>query len=87
MTLKDIFKFKRLNVVSTNGIDNKQVLPLRLTSDKKEKHVLYMQDSRNDSLRHFAWIKIYSVSWDRKLLGTKTKNFSAIDNYIWKKLL
>ncbi|KYQ56130.1 hypothetical protein ALC60_04953 [Trachymyrmex zeteki] len=47
MTLKDIQKFERLNA-----------LPLRLTSDKKEKHVnvLYLQDPRNDSLGHFALI-------------------------------
>ncbi|XP_018348207.1 PREDICTED: uncharacterized protein LOC108752091 [Trachymyrmex septentrionalis] len=61
MTLKDISKFERLNAVSINvyGIENKQVLPLRLTSDKKEKrvNVLYMQDPRDDSVGHFAWIK------------------------------
>ena len=41
MTLKDISKFERLNAVSINmyGIENKQVLPLRLISDKKEKHI------------------------------------------------
>ena len=39
--LKDISKFVRLNKVSinVNGIENGQVLPLRLTDDKKEKHV------------------------------------------------
>ncbi|KYN41552.1 hypothetical protein ALC56_04015 [Trachymyrmex septentrionalis] len=41
------------------GIENKQVLPLRLTSDKKDKHVnlLYMQDPRDDGVGHFVWIK------------------------------
>ena len=52
MTLKDISKFERLNTVSINvyGIENKQVLPLRLTSDKKKKrvNVLYMQDPRDN---------------------------------------
>ncbi|KYN21767.1 hypothetical protein ALC57_05868, partial [Trachymyrmex cornetzi] len=56
VTLKDIPKFERLNAVSINvyGIENKQVLPLRLTSDKKEKHVnmLYLQDLRNDVVFH-----------------------------------
>ena len=41
VTLKDISRFNCLNVVSINvhGIKNKQVLPLRLISDKKEKHI------------------------------------------------
>ncbi|KYQ53663.1 hypothetical protein ALC60_04182, partial [Trachymyrmex zeteki] len=41
MTLKDIPKFERLNMMSINvyGIENKQILPLRLTGDKKEKHI------------------------------------------------
>ena len=41
ITFKDIPKFERLNAVSINvyGIENKQVLPLRLISDKKDKHV------------------------------------------------
>ncbi|XP_018345109.1 PREDICTED: uncharacterized protein LOC108750260 [Trachymyrmex septentrionalis] len=50
ITFKDIPKFERLNAVSINvyGIENKQVFPLRLTSDKKDKH---------DGVGHFAWIK------------------------------
>ncbi|XP_011054128.1 PREDICTED: uncharacterized protein LOC105145921 [Acromyrmex echinatior] len=41
MILKDIPKFERLNAVSINvySIENRQVFPLRLTNDKKEKHV------------------------------------------------
>ncbi|KYN17530.1 hypothetical protein ALC57_10179 [Trachymyrmex cornetzi] len=41
MTLKDIPKFEHLNAVSINvyGIENEQILPLRLIGDKKEKHV------------------------------------------------
>ncbi|KYN20084.1 hypothetical protein ALC57_07571, partial [Trachymyrmex cornetzi] len=58
---KDINKFERLNAMSINvyGIKNKQVLPLRLTSDKKEKHInlLYLQDPRDNNVGHFAWIK------------------------------
>ena len=39
ITFKNISKFERLNMVSINvyGIENKQVLPLRFTDDKKEK--------------------------------------------------
>jgi len=59
-------------MVSIN-IENKQVLPPRLTDDKKEKHVniLYLQDSHNDNRGHFACIKNLSrlVS---KLLGKRT---------------
>ena len=45
--------------INVYGIENKQVLPLRLTSDKEDKHVnlLYMQDPRDDGVGHFAWIK------------------------------
>ena len=61
ITSKDISKFERLNMVSINvyGIENKQVLPLRLTDNKKKKHInlLYVQDSHNDNLGHFACIK------------------------------
>ncbi|XP_018365191.1 PREDICTED: uncharacterized protein LOC108762616 [Trachymyrmex cornetzi] len=61
MILKDINKFEQLNDMSINvyGIENKQILPLRLTSDKKEKHInlLYLQDPRDDNVGHFAWIK------------------------------
>jgi len=61
MTLKDITKFERLNRVSVNvyTIEEQKVLPIRLTDDKKEKHVnlLYVQDPRDDNVGHFAWIK------------------------------
>ena len=61
ITFKDIPKFEWLNAVSINvyGMENKHVLPLRLTSDKKDKHVnlLYMQDPRDDGICHFVWIK------------------------------
>jgi len=56
MTLKDISKFERLSI-NVYGIENRQVLPMRLIDDKKEKHInlLYLQDSHNDSIRYFAW--------------------------------
>ena len=39
MTLTDIPKFKNLNNISINvySIEDKQILPLQLTNDKKEK--------------------------------------------------
>ncbi|XP_018378592.1 PREDICTED: uncharacterized protein LOC108771163, partial [Trachymyrmex cornetzi] len=79
MTLKDILKFERLNAVSINvyGIENKQILPLRLTDDKKEKHVnlLYLQDPRNDGVGHFAWIKDLSRLVRSQLTGKKNKKY------------
>ena len=85
-TFKDIPKFENLNNVSINvySIEDKQFLPLRLTDDKRDKHVnLYLQDSRNDNIRHFAWIKNLSL-FVRSLLGTRTKNIFAIVSIIRK---
>jgi len=41
MTLKDITKFERLNRVSVNvyTLEEQKIVPIRLTDDKKEKHV------------------------------------------------
>ncbi|KYN16311.1 hypothetical protein ALC57_11429, partial [Trachymyrmex cornetzi] len=79
ITLKDINKFEQLNDMTINvyGIENKQVLSLRLTSDKKEKHVnmLYLQDPRNDSLGHFAWIKNLSRFVSSQLSKKEHKKF------------
>jgi len=61
MTLKDITKFKRLNRMSVNvyTIEEQKIFPIRLTDDKKEKHVnlLYVQDPRDDKVGHFVLIK------------------------------
>ncbi|XP_018355119.1 PREDICTED: uncharacterized protein LOC108756057 [Trachymyrmex septentrionalis] len=79
ITFKDILKFERLNAVSINvyGIENKQVLPLRLTSDRKDKHVnlLYMQDPRDDGVGHFAWIKNLSHLVSSQLSKKKNKKY------------
>ncbi|KYN29308.1 hypothetical protein ALC57_01246, partial [Trachymyrmex cornetzi] len=77
MTLKDISKFEHLNAVSINvyGIENKQIRPLRLTGDKKQKHInlLYLQDPRNDGVGHFAWIKNLSRLVSMQLTRKKNK--------------
>ncbi|KYN09494.1 hypothetical protein ALC57_18399 [Trachymyrmex cornetzi] len=79
MTLKDIPKFEHLNAVSINvyGIENEQVLPLRLTGDKKEKHVnlLYLQDPYNNVVTHFAWIKNLSRLVRSQLTRKKNKKY------------
>ncbi|XP_071575456.1 uncharacterized protein [Temnothorax nylanderi] len=74
--LKHIGKFERLNDVSINvfttregiekkdkfgrGADDNAIVPLRLTDDKKGRHVnlLYLRDTlRGVNRGHFAWIK------------------------------
>ncbi|KAG5332831.1 SETMR methyltransferase, partial [Acromyrmex charruanus] len=79
MTLKDNSKFEHLNAVSINvyGIENGQILPLRLTDDKKEKHVnmLHVQDPRNDGVSHFAWIKNLSRLVSAQISGKKNKKY------------
>ncbi|XP_077256707.1 uncharacterized protein LOC143894392 [Temnothorax americanus] len=64
MTLKQIKNFENHNNISINvyaieGEKTPNVLPIRLTDRKKEKHVnlLYVQDPRDDNVGHFAWIK------------------------------
>ncbi|KYN27681.1 hypothetical protein ALC57_02922, partial [Trachymyrmex cornetzi] len=73
VTLKQITKFEFLNDISINVFtererggkkrdDGNEIVPLRLTKEKKEKHVnlLYLHDSRrNDEnvIGHFTWIK------------------------------
>ena len=59
ITFQNIKKFENLNVsINVYGIEDKQILPLRLTGDKKEKYIsLLYQNSRDDSISHFAWIK------------------------------
>jgi len=60
MTLPQITKFERQNTVSVNVFtpESNSIVPLRLTSDKREKHVnlLYVTDPRNNEA-HFVWIK------------------------------
>ncbi|KYN12354.1 hypothetical protein ALC57_15467 [Trachymyrmex cornetzi] len=82
VTLKQITKFEFLNDISINVFterergekkrdDSNEIVSLRLTKEKKEKHVnlLYLQDStRNDEniIGHFTWIKNLS-----RLIGSQ----------------
>ncbi|KYN09789.1 hypothetical protein ALC57_18082, partial [Trachymyrmex cornetzi] len=65
-TLRSTFITSRINV-----------LPLRLPSDKKEKHVnmLYLQDPHNDGLGLFAWIKNLSRLVSSQLSKKEHKKF------------
>ena len=59
MTLPQIAKFEKLNAISVNvfTVEEKSVVPLRLTSNKQEKHVnlLYVLGQNNEA--HFACIR------------------------------
>ncbi|XP_011687463.1 PREDICTED: uncharacterized protein LOC105449778 [Wasmannia auropunctata] len=83
MTLKDITKFERANDVSINVYciekerDELSVLPIRLTGRKMERHVnlLHMQDPRDSSIGHFAWIKNLSRLVSSQLSKKQHKKF------------
>ena len=89
VTLKDITRFERANSVSINvyGIEEEKeslkVLPIRLTDDKKERHVnlLYVQDPRDDNLSHYAWIKNLSRLVSSQLSRHKGRKFIC-DRYV-----
>ncbi|KYM99013.1 hypothetical protein ALC62_10264 [Cyphomyrmex costatus] len=70
VTLKDVAKFERSNDISINvyGIEDGDILPLRLTDCKRDRHVnlLYVQDG------HFVWIKDLSRLVRSQV--TKSKN-------------
>jgi len=63
MTLPQISKFERQNAISVNVFtpEGNSIVPLRLTSDKREKHVnlLYVVDSKSNEA-HFVCIKYLS---------------------------
>jgi len=74
MTLSQIKKFENLNDISINvySIEKEKkelaILPIRLTDNKKEKHVnlLYVKDQQDDDTGHFVWIKNLS-----RLIGSQ----------------
>ncbi|XP_071580454.1 uncharacterized protein [Temnothorax nylanderi] len=72
MTLRQISRFERLNNVSVNVFttwrrerNDNEIVPLRLTDDKKDSHVnlLYLSDSQNNSNGgHFACLHYFHSS-------------------------
>ncbi|XP_067204246.1 uncharacterized protein [Linepithema humile] len=58
MTLPQISKFEKLNTISVNVFttQDSKIVPLRLTDDKKEKHVNLLYVRKNNDA-HFACIK------------------------------
>jgi len=86
MTLKNIGKFERLNNISINvyGIEEQKILPLRLTDNKREKHVnlLYVQDPRDDNIGHFILIKNLSRLVSSQLNKCNGKKYIC-DRYVY----
>ncbi|XP_070163544.1 uncharacterized protein [Polyergus mexicanus] len=86
MSLNKITRFERINDISINvytvrdkkeGKDGCRVVPLRLTDDKKNRHVnlLYFDDmTRRDDATHFAWIKNLSRLVGSQLSGRRHKS-------------
>ncbi|XP_070169549.1 uncharacterized protein [Polyergus mexicanus] len=86
MSLNKITRFERINDISINvytvrnkkeGKDGCRVVPLRLTDDKKDRHVnlLYFDDmTRRDDATHFAWIKNLSRLVGSQLSGRRHKS-------------
>ncbi|XP_070169645.1 uncharacterized protein [Polyergus mexicanus] len=86
MSLNKITRFERINDISINvyTVRNKKegkggcrVVPLRLTDDKKDRHInlLYFDDmTRRDNATHFAWIKILSRLVGSQLSGRRHKS-------------
>ncbi|XP_070153659.1 uncharacterized protein [Polyergus mexicanus] len=81
MTLNGITRFERINDISINvytvrdkkdGKGSCRIVPLRLTGDKKDRHInlLYLSDTtQRDNTTHFAWIKNLS-----RLIGSQLSN-------------
>ncbi|XP_025268460.1 uncharacterized protein LOC112639278, partial [Camponotus floridanus] len=78
VTLNQIKKFELANSISINvyGIESENIVPLRLTEQKRDKHVnlLYVEDGNN--VGHFAWIKNLSRLVSSQL--SKHKNHKYI---------
>ncbi|XP_070169720.1 uncharacterized protein [Polyergus mexicanus] len=86
MSLNRITRFERINDISINvytvrdkkeGKGGCRVVPLRLTDDKKDRHInlLYFDDTmRRDNATHFAWIKNLSRLVGSQLSGRQNKS-------------
>ncbi|XP_070170450.1 uncharacterized protein [Polyergus mexicanus] len=86
MSLSRITRFEHINDISINvytvrdkkeGKGGCRVVPLRLTDDKKDRHInlLYFDDTtRRDNATHFAWIKNLSRLVGSQLSGRRNKS-------------
>jgi len=77
MTLNQIKKFENLNEISINVycIEKKEILPIRVTDKKLDKHInlLYVQD--NNDMEHFVWIKNLSRLVSSQISRKEHKKF------------
>ncbi|KAG5318548.1 YMD3 protein, partial [Pseudoatta argentina] len=76
-------KFENLNVYCIENQKEIMILPLRLTDTKRNKHVnlLYMQNSQDDNMRHFALIKDLSSNISIGYLQYQRHNVFSIRYY------
>ena len=77
MTLPQIAKFEKLNAISVNvfSIEEKSVVPLRLTKNKQEKHVNLLYVLGQDNEAHFAYIRDLSRLVSSQTSKGKRKNY------------
>jgi len=84
VTLNQIKKFELLNGISINvyTIEDKNIVPIRLTEHKKDKHVnlLYIQESQD--IGHFVWIKNLSRLVTLQLSKHNGKKYIC-DRYVY----
>ncbi|XP_067205398.1 uncharacterized protein [Linepithema humile] len=76
MTLPQISKFEKLNTISVNVFttEGRSIIPLRLTDDKKEKHVnLFYVPGNNEA--HFVYIKDLTRLMSSQLCKEKRKKY------------
>ncbi|XP_011859268.1 PREDICTED: uncharacterized protein LOC105556765 [Vollenhovia emeryi] len=83
VTLNQIKKFEHSNDISINVycIENKEILPIQLTTRKKEKHVNLLYVQGDDDVGHFAWIKNMSRLISTQLTKHNGKKISVIGMY------
>ncbi|XP_067210017.1 uncharacterized protein [Linepithema humile] len=82
MTLPQISKFEKLNTISVNVFttEGRSIIPLRLTDDKKEKHVNLLYVPGNNEA-HFVYIKDLSRLVSSQLSKEKRKKYIC-DRYL-----
>ena len=90
MSLEQIGKFERQNNISINvyTFETKKgstVFPLRLTSQKRDRHVnlLYTPNQEHGDVGHFVWIKNLSRLVSAQMSKNKAKKFIC-DRYVYK---
>ena len=91
MSLAQIAKFERLNGISINVYSFEEktkkgstVFPLRLTSQKRDRHVnlLYTPNQEHGDVGHFVWIKNLSRLVSMQLSRYNGKKFIC-DRYVY----